>query len=202
MQKHCTHMSFAYHLHTFCILDAHLLRSVCMFFGKRLRIFGICFVQHVFFDFEYVCSHPFFGDKLNQYRGSGPAFEHRTLSTATLWPRVEGLGGNPQGASDVCESYVLSLLHTQFAQIALSPMWSDCSINPLLSSCLWQFRLRTNIYRKLNCSWRTITKWNVPLRVIELVPLRLRAIGPTKLSSIVLAVIAPRLSSLQAIVFG
>ena len=77
-----------------------------MFFCKRLRIFGICFVQHVFFDFEYVCSHPFFGDKLNQYRGSGPAFEHRTLSTATLWPRVEGLGGNPKGASNVYESYV------------------------------------------------------------------------------------------------
>lgn len=75
-------------------------------------------------------------------------------------------------------------------------MWSDCSINPLLSSRLWH--IQTNINGQLNCSWRA---------VIRLVQCGLRAIGrgigralgPTKLSSIA---IAPLLSSLQAISFS
>ena len=85
-------------MHTCCVVFACFLANVCVFLAYVLY-------NMFFFDFEYVCSHPFFGDKLNQYRGSGPAFEHRTLSTATLWPRVEGLGGNPKGASNVYESY-------------------------------------------------------------------------------------------------
>ena len=56
------------------------------------------FAQHVFsLDFENVFLHTFFGDNLDQYLGLGPAFEHRALRTATLWPRVEGLGGFSAG---------------------------------------------------------------------------------------------------------
>ena len=60
-------------------------------------MFGICFAQNVFFlDFELNKFFAyFFGDNLDQYSGLGPAFKHRALSTATLWPRVEELGGNP-----------------------------------------------------------------------------------------------------------
>lgn len=95
MQKHCTNMSFGYHLHTFCVLEADLLRSVCMSFANVCVFFA--YALHIFFFLilNMFLLQTFFGDNLDQYLGLGPAFEHRAVSTATLWPKVEGLGGNP-----------------------------------------------------------------------------------------------------------
>ena len=82
-------MHFAYLMQTSCVVFACVLQTFAYFLAYVL------YNIYVFFDFEYVFSHTFFGDNLDQYPGLGPAFEQRALSTATLWPRVEGLGGNP-----------------------------------------------------------------------------------------------------------
>ena len=89
MQNHCANMSFVYHLHAFCILDADLLRSVCMFFFANVCVFLAYVLYNMFFDFEYVFSHTFFGDNLDQYPGLGPALEHRGRARATCMKAMD-----------------------------------------------------------------------------------------------------------------
>ena len=58
------------------------------------------------------------------------------------------------------------ILYTKFAELAFSSMWSDCSVNPFLSSPFWHFRSQTNICGQLNCSWRTATRLVIRLVIV------------------------------------